>query len=59
MSRKTEKKERKMRRMMIRNEIEQNENMVYEEVIDTLLKTSFINRFLFAVTILLKRKVRR
>lgn len=58
MSQKTEKKERKMRRLMIQTEIENNKNMVLEEVIKTMVKGSFIERFLFSITILLKRKLK-
>lgn len=59
MSSKNEKKERKMRRIMIQNEIEQNETMVLEEVTKTLIKSKFIVRLLFTMTILFKKEVKK
>ncbi len=55
MSEKTE----KTRRKMIKKFIEENRDMVLNEVMITIMNGSFIERFLFAVTVLFKRRVKK
>ena len=55
MSEKTE----KTRRKMIKKFIAENRDMVLQEVLLTIMAGSFIERFLFAVTILFKRSVKK
>lgn len=55
MSEKTE----KTRRKMIKKYLLENKDMVLQEVLLTIMAGSFIERFLFAVTILFKRSVKK